>query len=154
MLAKKLMLISTLLLSLFTLLGCATTTTTDVLDYDDFDYVDDYNDVFNRSQGTYIVYVYASSCSVCAKIKADVLEFAEGYTDYPIYFFDAGAVDTTYQADYLNTIGQASVQTPTILIIKNNTFDKTNVSRYLFSGESKIRSLMTDLENDAFLYWN
>ena len=154
MLLKKTILLFSILFSLLALIGCGTKTTTeDALDYDDFDYLSDYDEVFDRPVGTYLVYVYAETCQACARLKTDILAFASQYTDHVIYFFNAGAVDSTNQAPYLEAIGQASVQTPTMLVIKDG-FDLTNVSRYLFIGETRIRSLITDLTNDAYPYWN
>jgi hypothetical protein len=156
MFLKKPLVLITLLLNLFMFLGCSekTTTTEYSLDYVDFDYISNYYEVFNRREGTYIVYVYSQSCVVCTELKADFLAFADSYTAYNVYFFDAGSVDTTYQADYLSSIGQSNVKTPTLLIIKNGTFDKTAVSRYYFEGESRIRSIMLDLKNNVYPYWN
>jgi len=154
MLFKKTLLLFSILFSLVALIGCGTQTTTEaVLDYDVFDYLSDYDEVFDRPAGTYLVYVYAASCQACARLKTDILEFASQYTDHVIYFFNAGAVDSTNQAPYLAAIGQTSVQTPTMLIIQGG-FDLTNVSRYLFIGETRIRSLLTDLNNDAYQYWD
>ncbi len=135
-------------------LGCGvTTTTTTGLDYSDFDYLEDYDEVFTRAAGTYIVYVYSTDCYNCSLFKAEFLEFASTYTDRPIFFFNVSAATSSLQAAYLSTIGQTGVRTPALLLITNNGFDKTVASRFYFEGAPIIRSLINDLENGAYPYW-
>ncbi len=156
MFLKKTILSFLMIFTLFAILGCSETTTTSTgLDYSDFDYITDYSEVFNRREGDYLVYVYQTNCAACTRLKSEILNFANEYSDYNIYFYNVGAnSDTTNQASYLAMIGQTQVSTPVLLIIKNKSFDSTNVSRYYFAGEIKIKALMTDLEKDAYPYWD
>jgi len=156
MLLKKSLLSFLLIFTLFATLGCSdVTTTTKGLDYSDFDYITDYSEVFNRREGDYLVYIYQDNCAACIRLKTDFLNFANQYTDYNIYFYNVGtSSDTTNQAQYLSIIGQTQVSTPVLLVVKNKSFDNTNVSRYYFAGETKIRAMMTDLQKDAYPYWD
>ena len=153
---KRLFLSLVILLGVFAFIGCAETTTTVIgLDYTDFDSIVDYSEVFNRREGDYLVYVYQTSCAACIRLKSDFLDFADQYDDYNVYFFNVANVsESSDSSTYLATIGQPSVQTPVLLVIKNKSFDTTNVSRYFYAGEAKIRAVMTDLQNDAFPYWD
>lgn len=154
---KRFLLMMIMILGSFSAIGCnLTATTTQVgLDYSEFDSISDYTEVFNRREGNYLVYVYQTNCSACIRLKTDFLAFADTYSDKNIYFFNVGNLsESADSSTYLATIGQPSVQTPVLLVIKNNSFDKNNVSRYLYTGESKIRAVMTDLQNGSFLYWD
>ncbi|MCK7488563.1 MAG: hypothetical protein MZU97_26015 [Bacillus subtilis] len=51
---------------------------------------------------------------------------------------------------YLSAIGQAQVSTPVVLIVINNTFDKTNLSTYYFAGAQAVRNILDDIKNDAY----
>lgn len=160
MFAKR-FIVGLMVLMSFLLVGCTSTTTTtsltdgtSTLDYSDFDSLSDFNEVFNRRQSTYLVYVYSSYCTVCATIKDEVFSFAATFDDYPIYFFNAGLVaDSDYKQDYLDAIGQSTAQTPVMIVVKDNDFDKNNINQYLFIGAIKIRSAMTDMLNGAYPYW-
>lgn len=145
-----------LFLGVFAFIGCSESTTTEAgLDYSDFDSIVDYSEVFNRREGDYLVYVYQTNCASCIRLKSDFLAFANQYDDHNIYFFNVANVsESSDSSTYLATIGQSSVQTPLLLVIKNKSFDSTNISRYLYAGEAKIRAVMTDFENNAFPYWN
>lgn len=156
MLLKKSIISFLLIFTMFSIIGCSQeTTTTAGLDYSDFDYISDYSEVFNRREGDYLVYVYQDTCAACLRLKTDFLNFANTYEDYQIYFYNVGKnSDTTNQAEYLSIIGQTQVSTPVLLVVKNKSFDNTNVSRYYFAGETKIRAMMTDLEKDSYPYWD
>jgi len=133
--------------------GAATTTATTGLDYSDFNYLEDYDEVFNRAAGTYIVYIYSTDCYNCSNFKAEILEFAATYSGRPIFFFNVSNATSSLQAAYLSTIGQTGVRTPSLLLILNNAFDKTVASRFYFEGAPIIRSLLNDLDNSSYPYW-
>ncbi len=154
---KRFLISIMMVLGIFSAIGCNLTTTTSQigLDYSEFDSITDYSEVFNRREGDYIVYVYQTNCAACKSLKSDFLAFADTYTNKNIYFFNVGNLsESADSSTYLATIGQNSVQTPVLLVINNNSFDKTNVSRYLYAGESKIRAVMIDLQNGSFPYWD
>lgn len=144
----------TLLLG-FALVACQTATTTlGGPDYDDFDYIEDYDEVFNRREGTYIVYIYSETCGTCNSIKDEVLAFASSYTDRTIYFFNLDGATATKEEELLTPLGQSEVGTPTLILVKNKGFDKNAFSNYCFSGSSRILSIIVDLENGDYPYWN
>ncbi len=148
-----LLLILVLTLSAF---ACNTTTTETALSYEDFEYFDRYQDAFNRREGTYLIYIYSTTCTVCATFKPEVIAFAAAYTDEVIYFFDSGAATdaATSQPAFLAAIGQASLQTPTLLLIKDGAFDLTNIDKYFFSGIPAIRNILNDLTNNSYPYYS
>ncbi|MFA5007411.1 MAG: thioredoxin family protein [Candidatus Izemoplasmatales bacterium] len=139
----------------FALVACQTATTTlGGPDYDDFDYIEDYDEVFNRREGTYIVYLYSESCYTCNSIKDEVLAFAGAYADRTIYFLNVDNATATKETVFLTTLGKNEVGTPTLLLIKDSGFDKNASSRYFFTGSSPILSIINDLENGDYPYWN
>ncbi|MFH0993116.1 MAG: hypothetical protein V1761_02065 [bacterium] len=151
---QRILLMFILPLLCLSFLGCETvTTTTTGRDYADFDYLEDYDEVFNRNAGTYIVYIYSTDCYNCAQFKDEILEFAATFTDRTIFFFNVSNATSSLQTAYLDMIGQTAVRTPSLVLIKNNAFDKTVASRYYFEGAPIIRSLLNDLENQSYLYW-
>jgi len=152
--------ILTLVLSLFlgvTLYGCAeeTTTTSTGLDYEMFDYISDYDEIFNRRQGTYLVYIYSPSCSVCQSIKETVLEFADTYTGHVIYFLDVTNATDTAESDFLERIGLDSTNfgTPSLVVVVDQDFDKTAFSHYFFAGATEIPAVLRDIQNGAYQYF-
>ncbi|MDP3130641.1 MAG: hypothetical protein Q8N15_04820 [Bacillota bacterium] len=143
-----------LLFLAFSVTACAVeTTTTDGLDYDDFDYIEDYDEVFNRREGTYIVYLYSESCYNCGEIKEDVFAFASTYADRTMFFFNVDGATSDLQNAFLTTLGRTQVGTPSLILIKNNAFSTTASSRYFFSGASAILSILEDLEKGTYQYW-
>ena len=139
----------------FTLLACQTTTTTTAgLDYSDFDYIEDYDEVFTRREGTYVVYLYSLSCAQCETIKDDVLAFASSYADRTVYFFNLDLGSSTLQNTFLTTLGKATVGTPTVILVADGGFDKTASSRYFFTGSSDVLSILADLAKGSYPYWS
>jgi hypothetical protein len=138
------------------LLACQTTTVTTTVNYDLFEQIDRYQDVFNRREGTYLVYVYSDTCVVCETIKTQVYNFADTYPEteggHVIYFFNAAkATDSAAnQSAYLSSIGQTQVSTPVLLVVIANNFDKTNLSTYYFAGAQAVSNILDDIENDAY----
>lgn len=144
-----------ILLGLSTL-GCnqTTTTTTAGLDYDMFFSITDYSQVFNRNQGTYIVYMYSDTCAHCVAIKSTVLEFADTNDDIVMYFFNVSTGTEAAQTAFLTTVGltTSNFGTPTLIVVVDNDFDLTSRSNFLFEGEIPITSILRDIENDAYAY--
>jgi thiol-disulfide isomerase/thioredoxin len=138
------------------LFACQTTTATTTVNYDLFEQIARYQDVFNRREGTYLVYVYSDSCVVCETIKTQVYNFADTYPDgetgHEIYFFNAAkATDSAAnQAAYLLAVGQTQVSTPVLLVIIDNAFDKTNLSTYYFAGAQAVSNILEDIKNGAY----
>lgn len=153
---KKTLSLTFAFLLTFAFIGCnkTTETTTTGLDYEMFYHLDDYNTVFNRREGTYLVYIYQPTCTGCEAIKDTVLEFADTYTGHVIYFFDVSKATASLQVNFLNMIGISSVEfgTPTLLLIINNSFDNTARSHYYFSGASPIQNILRDIEYDSYEY--
>lgn len=149
---KRMLVLSLLVLTSFVLVGCGTTTTTaDTLDYEDFNYLESYSEIFDRREGSYLVYIYEPSCSNCNKIKNTVLTFASEYTAHAIYFFDTTDIDDqTGLSDFLQRTAQTSLDTPTLIVVVDNDFDKTNQGKYLYTGTSKIPLALSDLKKGAF----
>jgi len=152
---KRLFLPILIFILAFSVVACqAETTTTAGLDYGDFDYIEDYDEVFNRREGTYIVYLYSESCYNCGEIKEDVLAFADSYTDRTIFFFNVDGATADLQNAFLTALGRTQVGTPTMILIKDKAFDTTASSRYYFEGISRILSIITDLEKGTYQYWS
>lgn len=154
MTSKRLLFPLILFILAFSLSACAAETTTSAgLDYDDFDYIEDYDEVFNRREGTYIVYLYSESCFNCGEIKEDVLAFAASYTDRAMFFFNVDGATADLQNAFLTTLARTAVGTPSLILIKDNAFSTTASSRYFFSGASAVLSILTDLEIGDYPYW-
>jgi len=139
----------------FAFLGCSNVTTevtTTGLDYEMFDYLSDYDEVFDRREGTYMVYFYSATCPNCIAIKDTVLEFANTYTRYNLYFFNVDNATADLKAAFLTTIGVSSSKfgTPSLIIVKDSAFDKTAVSNYYFSGASEIPPALRDIQNGTY----
>lgn len=148
---KRMLSLLLLILTAFVLVGCGTTTTTaDTLNYEDFNYIESYSEVFTRREGSYLIYIYEPTCANCNKIKDTVLTFAADYTAHAIYFFDTTDVDDTGLSAFLLKTGQASVDTPSLIIVIDNDFDTTNQSKYLYTGITKIPLALSDLKKGAF----
>ncbi len=150
---KKIITLLVLSFLLPILLACQTTPTTTEINFDLFQQIDRYQDIFTRREGTYLVYVYSDTCGACLQIKEEMATFGNTYTRKVIYFFNASkATDAqTYQQLYLTYIGQTQVQTPVILVVVDNTFDSTNQSLYYYAGVQAIRNITRDLQNNAYL---
>lgn len=152
---KKWIAAGLLVLLSFPLLACGeatTTTTADGLDYDDFEFIDYFYQIWNRSAsgGDYLVYLYSTDDTPCERLKDDILEFADTYSDHRIYFFDVTDLTTSdqYFTTYFHDMtGLTSIPYPALLLIENRSFDKTKVSQYFFSGAGDIRSILYDLQN-------
>jgi len=152
---KRLFLPILIFILAFSVVACqAETTTTAGLDYGDFDYIEDYDEVFNRREGTYIVYLYSESCYNCGEIKSDVLAFAEAYSGRAMFFFNVDGATAELQNDFLTTLARTQVGTPSLILIKDNGFSTTASSRYFFSGASAVLSILTDLEKGTYQYWS
>jgi hypothetical protein len=134
------------------LYACSTTTiTTEGLDYEDFNYIEAYSEIFDRREGTYLIYLYEPTCANCNKIKTSVLSFAAGYTAHPIYFFDVtGIEDEAGEATYLAKTGQTTLSYPALIVVIDNDFDLTNKAKYLYTGVSKIPLVLTDMKNGVY----
>lgn len=153
--SKVLLFALTLSLS-FTILACNTTTTEEGASYEMYDSFDRYQDAFTRREGTYLIYIYSTSCSACLTFKPEILAFADSYTDEVLYFFNSAAATdaSTHQQAFLAAIGQASVETPTLLLITDGGFDTTNIDKYYFAGISEIRNILNDLSNNSYPYFS
>ncbi len=154
---KKLFTITLGLLLGLALLGCTDTTesTTAGLSYDNFFSITDYSQIFNRNEGTYIVYMYSTSCAHCENIKPTVLGFADTHADdIMIYFFDVTNGTEAAQTVFLNTVGLTTntFGTPTLIVVVDNAFDITARSNFLYSGEIPITSILRDIDNGAYTY--
>ncbi len=140
--------------------ACATTTaaTTDEgLDYDDFDFIGAFYQIWNRTApgGDYLVYLYSTDDLACDRLKEDILAFADAYSDHPVYFFDVTGMNTStasFQEEFRDKTGITSVPYPALFLIKDQSFDKTKVSQYYYSGSAAIRAILYDLENGTFAF--
>lgn len=150
---KKLLSLSLFVLAALSLFGCAQTTTTSGINYDLFAQIDRYQDVFTRREGTYLVYVYSDTCVNCQTIKERLYDFATNYEGHVIYFFNAAkATDAqTQQQTYLAKIGQTQVQTPSLVVVRNNNLDLTALASYYFSGASAVVNVLDDIQNGAYV---
>jgi thiol-disulfide isomerase/thioredoxin len=152
MFTKRFLLGFALLVSLIPLSACGKTTTTLAYDYDDFDFIDAYGDVFNRFDETYLVYIYSTSCPNCAAIKSTVIDFAATYTGHRIYFFDiTGIEDPTGKQTFLDIMGQTTLSFPALIVVVGNGFDRAQTSKYLYLGKVKIPMILNDIENGSFV---
>lgn len=146
------MLFSILVFSFFTLLACEKTTITYGMDYDQFDYILDYDEIFSQENDIYFVYIYSPTCINCISIKSTVLEFANTYEEYHIYFLNVDNATSSLQTEYLDKVGKTKVVTPVFLIIKNQDIDETNVSNYYFSGATQIPAILIDIQNGTYQF--
>lgn len=157
---QKWLLAGLLVLLSLPLSACATTTTTTTaegLDYDDFEFIGAFYQIWNRnaSGGDYLVYLYATDDLNCDRLKEDVLAFADAYSGHPVYFFDVTGISTSdqyFQEYFKAKTGIATVPYPALLLIKDQSFDKTKVSQYYYSGSAAIRAILYDLENGTFTF--
>jgi thiol-disulfide isomerase/thioredoxin len=144
-----------LLLPIFaaSLVACQEQTTTTTVNFELFEQIDRYQDVFTRREGTYLVYVYSDTCVNCQAIKQRVYDFANEYTGHTIYFFNAAlATDAqTQQQAYIAKIGQTQVQTPSLVVVVDNDFDLTMLSNYYFMGAATVLNVLDDIQNGAYV---
>ena len=148
---KKILQPVLLLFLLFTFVGCNQTTQYE-LNYDEFDYIEDYDEVFNRREGTYLVYVYSLTCAICQELKPTILNFADTYEDNMLYFFNVDKASPELRQAYLDKIGLSKLNTPVLLVIVDNDFDKTNLTNFYFDGKAKIPSIINDIQNGTYEY--
>lgn len=151
---KKLLSISLFVLAALSLVGCTqTTTTTTNINFDLFEQIDRYQDVFTRREGTYLVYVYSDTCVNCQPIKQRMYDFATNYEGHTLYFFNAAkATDAqAHQQTYLAKIGQTQVQTPSLVVVVANNIDMTALSSYLFFGAAAVVNVLDDIQNGAYI---
>ncbi len=144
----------TLGISLFGCSGDETTTTTG-LNYEMFNYISDYDEIFDRREGDYLVYIYSDTCSICDTIKDTVLEFADTYTGHMIYFFEVTYATTELKTEFLSYIGLNEILfgTPSLVIVKDNSFETTSFSNYFFAGATDIPRVLRDIENGTYNYF-
>lgn len=155
---KKIITAAFMIILGMTFLGCSNTTqevTTTGLDYEMFNYISDYDEVFNRREGTYLVYFYSATCANCIAIKNTVLTFANTYTAHTIYFFNVDNATADLKTEFLTLIGVSSSKfgTPSLIIVKDFKFDKTAQSNYYFSGATDIPPALRDIQNGTYQYF-
>jgi len=151
---KKLLLFPLFVLVVLSITSCATTTVpTDSLSYDDFDFIESYDEIWNRSEGTYLVYLYSTSCVNCIEIKSTVLHFAATYSLHNIYFYNVfGNIDTQAKADYLAKVGDPEVYIPALIVVIDNDFDVSQTSTIFYKGRTDIPEVMEKLLNGTFSF--
>jgi len=150
---KKFLLLFLLPLFALSLTGCREQTTTTTVNFELFEQIDRYQDVFTRREGTYLVYVYTDTCVNCQPIKQKLYDFASTYEGHTIYFFNAAkATDAqSQQSAYIAKIGQTQVQTPSLLVVVDNDFNLTVLSSYYFVGASSVVNVLDDILNGAYV---
>lgn len=150
---KKSLLLFLLPLFALSLIGCREQTTTTTVNFELFEQIDRYQDVFTRREGTYLVYVYSDTCVNCQTIKQRLYDFASTYEGHTIYFFNAAKASDaqTQQQAYIAKIGQTQVQTPSLVVVVDNDFDLTALSSYYFMGASSVVNVLDDIENGAYV---
>jgi thiol-disulfide isomerase/thioredoxin len=155
---KSLLLLIIITLSAFALWACVHTTTPPVttsgLDYADFDTITSFDQIFIQEEGTYLVYLYSSSCSNCLSIKETVLNFALTYPYHTIFFFNVyGYKDTNPEVQqYLEDVNLAKLLVPSLLVIVNNEFDTTQMNKYYYEGKTRITAFLDDLQKGGFIF--
>ena len=157
---QKWLLAGLLVLLSLPLSACATTTTTTTaegLDYDDFEFIGAFYQIWNRTApgGDYLVYFYSTADSACERLKEDMLDFADAYDGHPVYFFDVTALTTSdqyFQEYFYLKTGIASVPYPALLLVEDHGFDKTKVSQNYYSGTSAVRAIVYDLQSGTFTF--
>jgi thiol-disulfide isomerase/thioredoxin len=149
---KKLCTLILLFFTSISFISCQQTTTTTSINFDLFKQITQFQSVFAKSEGTYLVYVYSDSCGACALVKQDVYDFASTYTQKPIYFFNVTFANdaSEYRSLYLTYIAQNEVATPVILVVKDGAFDSTNQAVYYHAGVVAVRNILRDVKNGAF----
>jgi len=129
-------------------------TTTD-LDYAVFDHLGGYDEIFDRSQATYIVYLYSLTCHNCAAIKQDVVAFATTHTLHQVYFLNVDQVDSEGRAEYLARTGQLSIGVPCLVLVsEQGTFDPEMTGQHLARGSAAVLELIALIEAGNVLNWN
>jgi len=135
--------------------GSTLTGTTTVLDYAGFDHLGGYDEIFDRSQATYIVYLYSLTCHNCSAIKQDVFAFATNHTLHPIYFLNVDLVGSDGRAEYLARTGQLSIGVPCmVLVSEQGTFDPEMTGQHLARGSAAVLELIALIEAGNVPNWN
>ncbi len=142
----------------FAMTACQTTTSTvDELDYEDFDYIDSFAQIWTRRDpgGDYIVYLYSTSCATCEDIKDELFAFAQNYTAHHVYFFDITGYQTSdpdVAQNFVAVTGITQLYYPALLLVQNQSFDPTAQNRYYYSGKTRILPILYDLEHGVFTF--
>lgn len=90
------------------------------LDYDDFDQITSYQRILDQEEDQYIVYWYGSSCSHCALIKDQVLEFADDNNEnIKVYMINSSNATGVANLEHPDDPDIAMTGTPTMIIIKD-----------------------------------
>ncbi|MFA6649375.1 MAG: hypothetical protein WCS48_04710 [Candidatus Izemoplasmatales bacterium] len=155
---KSLLLLIIIPLSALALWACMATTseevTTSGLDYADFDTITAFDQIFIQDEGTYLVYLYSTNCSNCLSIKTEVLNFAMTYPYKTVFFFNVyGYSETDPEViQYLSDTKISDLLVPSLLVIVNNEFDNTQMSKYYYEGTTRITNFLDDLEKGGFVF--
>ncbi|HAQ57081.1 MAG TPA: hypothetical protein DCR44_06765 [Acholeplasmatales bacterium] len=129
--------------------------TTTVLDFAGLNHINGYDEIFDRSTSTYIVYLYSLSCHNCSTIKQQVHDFATTYTAHPVYFLNVETVDSDGREDYLAATGQDSVGVPCMVLVSGSgSFDPEETGAHLARGSSAVLELIAAIQGNSVPSWN
>lgn len=128
---KKLFSLLLLFTLSFALVGCEEAED-DGLQYSEFEHLYNYSQVLTQSEDEYFVYFYATWCSVCSKVKDDILPFTFSNTnEVKVYLID---IDHLTGENFIE--GFEGV--PTLVTIVDGVLVDLNV------GETNIRITLND----------
>ncbi|MDP3130642.1 MAG: hypothetical protein Q8N15_04825 [Bacillota bacterium] len=128
--------------------------TTTVLDFAGLNHINGYDDIFDRSTSTYIVYLYSLSCHNCSTIKQQVYQFATTHTRHQVYFLNVDGVDSAGREAFLERTGQFSLGVPCmILVSEQGSFDPEATGMHLARGSSAVLAMIADIEANLIPHW-
>jgi len=121
--------------------------TTAAPDYDDFDTLANYDEVFTLSDITYLVYLYSPECHNCVAIKAEMLAFASAYGDYKIFFFDVSGTVFGDRDAFLDAVDKTTLLVPYLVLVQDNSY----FGSYL--GTTEIRAAIAAIAAGTLTNW-
>lgn len=120
------------------------------LKYEDFQEVGTYDDMDNMPEDVYAVYYYSTGCSVCARIKSQVLQFAEenaaGLKVYMMGYEVTSEVIPGSRLDVVGPGGETLTSFPALII-----FEDGQIVNWIGGGED-IPNFIDDVNNGTITF--
>ena len=119
------------------------------LDYDDFDYVTNYQQIQSQDESEYFVYYYSETCGYCQQIKNRVMAFSEeNGADVKVYMMDAYNVSGYRELVFDPISGDVLGGTPALIAVSNGTI------RHISSGYIEVLNTIDEVNDGTYDYIN
>jgi thiol-disulfide isomerase/thioredoxin len=126
---------------------------TTTLGYDAYGVLADYDGIFDRPEGTYLVYIYSSTCSHCLSIRDEMLAFAASYGTHPFYSLCIDEADGEGIDIFLDAVGRTAVAVPCLLVVVDGGVPADRLADRFFLGTTEIRNALVAMLDGTYAGW-